>query len=109
MPMLLALREAGWAVWPFDAPSSHTLVEIYPRIFTGPVVKSSAGARAEHLARIDRHIAAEFIDAMVRSEDAFDAGLSALAMSAALACEPLPTVADPIARIEGMIWVPVSR
>lgn len=106
MPMLLALRAAGWAVWPFDAPSSHTLVEIYPRIFTGPVVKSSAGAREEHLMRVGERVGAEFIDAMVASEDAFDAGLSAIAMSAAIARAPLLSVTNPIARIEGQIWVP---
>ncbi len=108
MPMLLALRDAGWAVWPFNAPSSHTLVEIYPRMFTGPVVKSNAGARAEQLARVGGRIAAEFIDAMVASEDAFDAGLSAIAMSAAIARAPLSIVTDPIARIEGKIWVPAG-
>ena len=106
MPMLLTLRATGWAVWPFDAPRSHTLVEIYPRIFTGPVVKSSATARKQHLASHDSPIAAEFIDAMVASEDAFDAGLSAIAMSDAIARTPLPIVNDPIARIEGRIWVP---
>lgn len=47
MPMLLSLRQAGWAVWPFDARGDHTLVEIYPRLFTGRVIKRSAEARGE--------------------------------------------------------------
>lgn len=108
MPMLLALREAGWAVWPFDAPTSHTLVEIYPRSFTGPVVKSSGTARAAHLAQRRAHIAVEFIDAMIASEDAFDAGLSAIGMSHGASCASLPIVTDPVSRIEGRIWVPAS-
>ncbi len=106
MPMLLALRGAAWAVWPFDAPSSHTLVEIYPRIFTGPVVKSSVESRTAHLVDSSTPIAAEFVDAMIASEDAFDAGLAAIGMSDGIARAPLTDVSDPTARIEGAIWVP---
>jgi hypothetical protein len=41
IPMLPRLRQAGWSIWPFDPPSLPLLVEIYPRLLTGPVVKSS--------------------------------------------------------------------
>jgi hypothetical protein len=106
MPMLLALRARGWSVWPFDAPSSHTVVEIYPRIFTGPVVKRSARARESYLAAEAVRQSSAAVEAMIASEDAFDAGLSAIAMSTAIVMSPLPIMADPISRIEGTIWVP---
>jgi hypothetical protein len=77
MPMLIALHEAGWSVWPFHPPSSHTLVEIYPRLFTGPVVKSSPMARSAWLERHGGAVPQAFRAVMERSEDAFDAGISA--------------------------------
>lgn len=51
MPILKRLRDAGFAVWPFDAPRWPCVVEIYPRLLTGAVNKGSAGARAggDHL------------------------------------------------------------
>ena len=90
----------GFRIWPFhDAPALPVVVEIYPRLFTGPVVKSDASARAEHLRRelpeLDREIAGRAI----ASEDAFDALLSARAMaehSDELA--QLPQCGDTIAR-----------
>ena len=106
MPMLDALRDAGWSVWPFDAPSTHTLVEIYPRLFTGPVVKRDAASRAALLREHDVPVDTAFRNAMVSSEDAFDAGLSALEMSRRVVASPLVHIIDPIARIEGRIWVP---
>lgn len=106
--MLLALRDAGWAVWPFDAPSTHTLVEIYPRLFTGPVVKRDATARAAFLIRNCVTDARKFAEAMMESEDAFDAGVSAVRMSEVIHASPLPTVRDPLSRIEGRIFVPAA-
>jgi hypothetical protein len=106
MPMLLTLREAGWAVWPFDAQTSHTLVEIYPRLFTGPVVKRDETARATY---IDAHqITAQkkFIRAMIASEDAFDAGVSAIEMSRTVTTAPWPRPDDLHTQLEGRIWVP---
>jgi hypothetical protein len=49
MPMLRRLRAQGFAVWPFDAFSMPLLVEIYPRVFTGNVVKSNPVARQHYL------------------------------------------------------------
>lgn len=106
MPMLAALRAAGWAVWPFDAASTHTLVEIWPRLFTGPVVKSSATARAswlgEHLPALDPDCRA----AMQRSEDAFDAGVSAIGISRLSCSRALRPPPDPRCAIEGAICTP---
>ena len=110
MPMLLELRDAGWAVWPFDAPGSHTLVEIYPRVFTGPLVKRDTSARSRFL-NVTGHLAAtrsDFLNTMIASEDAFDAGVSAVEMSLAAGATPLRAIDDPRSRIEGRIWVPGS-
>ncbi len=49
MPILRRLREGGFAIWPFDAPGASMVLEIYPRLLTGVVHKSSAVARAQYL------------------------------------------------------------
>ena len=106
MPMLLTLRAAGWAVWPFDHPSSHTLVEIWPRHFTGPVIKSSAAQRTRWLhdgAAVQRH---DWRETMQQSEDAFDAGIAAMGMSRMPITEALRMPSDPLSRIEGRICDP---
>src|SRR5271154_2299696 len=53
MPGLLRLREAGFKIWPYDAPSlkKPLVVEIYTRLMTGAVTKSSEVARTEYLAK----------------------------------------------------------
>lgn len=109
MPMLRSLRRAGWAVWPFDPPGTHTLVEIYPRLFTGPVVKRSPVGRAEYLRRDHAAQAPAVLSAMERSEDAFDAGLSAIAMSRAVCGAHIWPACAPSAAIEGQIWVPADK
>ena len=106
MPMLLTLRAAGWAVWPFDEPSSHTLVEIWPRHFTGPVIKNSAVHRAHWLQTSMVALRPDWFDLMHRSEDAFDAGVSAVRMSCMVMQDVLRTPADPVTRIEGAICRP---
>ena len=45
MPLLLRLREAGFAIWPFHEGSPR-VVEIYPRAFLRHLRHSSAAARA---------------------------------------------------------------
>ena len=106
MPMLLELRAAGWAVWPFDDAGPHTLVEIYPRFFTGAVVKRSANARATWLERHEPAITAEFRQLMCASEDAFDAGVSALRMTGLDFARALHASDDPVTRLEGAICGP---
>ena len=79
MPCLLALRKAGFNIWPFDPPELPMVVEIYPRLFYGSVKKSSGEQRADFLSGLEglddeqRHRAGS-------SDDAFDAAVSALAM-----------------------------
>ena len=52
MPLLHALHTAGAHVWPFDPPGWPLVLEIYPRLLTGPVVKSHAPSRQSFL---DQH------------------------------------------------------
>lgn len=105
MPLLRSLRRSGWSIWPFDPPGTHTAVEIYPRLFTGAVIKSRDATRLAHLDRYPG-LPSAMRDAMARSEDAFDAGMSALAMSCAVSGGVAWPTCDAAAGIEGQIWVP---
>jgi hypothetical protein len=80
-------------------------VEIYPRLFTGSVVKRHAATRRDFLADA-RDLRPEFREAMTQSEDAFDAGVSALAMSRALQSSANWPAVDSESVIEGQIWAP---
>jgi hypothetical protein len=110
-PILARLRAAGFRIWPFhDSPVRPVVVEIYPRRFTGPVVKSQSEARRALLDDIVPAIGDPFRAAAIESEDAFDALLSACAMSrAATELAALPVVDDDVLRLEGVIWVPASQ
>jgi hypothetical protein len=99
-PLLRRLRAEGFAIWPFDAPRLPVAVEIFPRLLTGPVVKSSRSARESYLRSRGWSLEAS------ASEDVFDAAVSALVM----ACHEgelaaLPEVTDPVYRREGRIWL----
>jgi hypothetical protein len=107
-PALARLQDAGYAVWPFDAPASPPVaVEIWPRAFSGPVVKSDARARATYLDARLPELAPEHRVATVGSEDAFDAAVSAVVMSHH---EPelraLPALVDADVAPEGWVWLP---
>ena len=107
MPHLLALRRAGFAVWPFHDDGWPRVVEIYPRRFTRPVRKSSAGARAAYLESFHPALDPAHTRDAAASEHAFDAAVSALGMVAALAAGAgFPPAADAVERIEGAIWPP---
>jgi hypothetical protein len=81
IPSLLALRNAGFSIWPFHATSFPMVMEIYPRAFTGPVRKSSREARAEFLSRHCREAGDAAINIATESEDAFDALCSVIGMA----------------------------
>jgi hypothetical protein len=101
MPLLHRLQAAGACVWPFDPPGWPLVVEIYPRLLTGPVVKSRASARDEYLARWYPDVRP------IASEDAFDAAVSALVMARhADDLASLPAEPDAELRREGRIWYP---
>lgn len=107
MPHLLALRSAGCTIWPFDPPRLPLVLEIYPRLLTGPVNKGNHAARERYLAAHHPTLPASLASQAGGSEDAFDALVSALAMGdAAGAFAMLPTAIDDVARLEGEIWHP---
>jgi hypothetical protein len=118
-PVLLRLREAGFCVWPFDAPAlsgkapKPMVVEMYTRLNTGAVHKSNAAARAAYLLKKRREnpaYAALSRTVMQRAragEDAFDALVSTMVMAERRATfAKLPKPRDPLHGIEGWTWAP---
>jgi hypothetical protein len=107
MPLLRRLRSSGFSIWPFDPPSPSLVAEIYPRLLTGPVRKRNPAARASYLSGSPRQLPPEFVQAMCDSEDAFDAGLSALALSDyQLGPGEVTQATDARTLLEGDIWPP---
>lgn len=110
MCALHALRSAGFAIWPFDGAGAATAFEIYPRLFTGRMIKSSEGARRRHLTPLRSFMPRAAYEAAVASDDAFDAAISVLALSEHAAdLASLPRIDDPQLRDEGIIWWPEWR
>jgi hypothetical protein len=88
-------------VWPFDDRPGPRVVEAYPRMFTGPVVKSRPEERARAWAELQVAAPAPLRELALAGEDAFDAALTAVALSTAV---PPPSVPlPPEAALEG--WV----
>jgi hypothetical protein len=109
MPSLLRVHGAGISIWPFDPPSLPVVIEIYPRVLTGAVNKSSAEERRLYLGRAWRDLPRAFESAAVGSEDAFDAAVSALMLDRhRTELERLPPRAGAPYRIEGAIWAPAD-
>jgi hypothetical protein len=107
MPHLRRLRQAGFSIWPFDAASAWTVLEIYPRLLTGPVRKSDPAQRARYLEAAPGSVPPRFARSMRHSEDAFDAGISALVMDAHLDdLASLRPTRDPVVLMEGDVWRP---
>jgi hypothetical protein len=116
MPGLLRLRSAGFKIWPYDAPSLKTaplVVEIYTRLMTGAVTKSSEVARTAYLAKKRRENAlyvgiSRGVLAKARgSEDAFDALVTAMVMVEHRGeFARLRRTEDEVFRMEGRTWVP---
>ncbi|HEV7665668.1 MAG TPA: hypothetical protein VGQ62_19205 [Chloroflexota bacterium] len=107
MPLLHALHAQGATIWPFTVGGWPVVVEIYPRLLTGPVRKSSGTARSTYLAERYPRLDAEHVRSAAASEDAFDAAVSALVMAEHAAdLAALPAETDPIFSQEGRIWHP---
>lgn len=108
MPHLRRLRDGGCAVWPFDAPrlpAAALVVELYPRLLTGPVPKRREDARAAHLRERFPSLPHPIRRASIASEDAFDALCSAVGM--AQRAESLAALAPSTTMpglLEGEIW-----
>jgi hypothetical protein len=106
LPTLIALRQAGFSVWPFHPPVLPCVVEIYPRSFTGVVNKGSREARAAYL---QRHLPAitsgSLLQTAADSEDAFDALCSVTGMVRQREeFASLQQARDAVERIEGAIF-----
>jgi hypothetical protein len=82
------------------------VVEIYPRLLTGPVNKSRLESRLAYLDAAFPDLPAGMRETAASSEDAFDAAVSALRMAAALDCASLPVIANADVLLEGVIWHP---
>ncbi len=110
MPTLLRLADAGFSIWPFAGAGDATALEIYPRVLTrgATVHKGRWSSRRAYLgqARFSGQ-PASLLERAAGSEDAFDAAVSALAMSDHLdAIARLPATNDTDYGIEGRIWTP---
>jgi hypothetical protein len=110
MALLARLAEAGFRIWPFDdyVPGTPLVVEIYPRLLTGAVVKSSADARALYLKKFAKQIAPDLLAKAAASEDAFDAAVSAVIMDRFRDDFVALPPADAVDKIEGRIWQPAN-
>ena len=107
MPLLGRLRAAGFHVWPFDPPGWPLVVEIYPRLFTGPVRKCDRLARRRMLEERFPDMEPTLAEVTAGSEDAFDAAVSALEMAGnAAELAALPRLTDRVSAIEGCLWRP---
>ena len=107
MRTLHRLQAAGFSIWPFDPPGWPRVVEIYPRLLTGPVNKSSPTHRAEYLDSRYPDVVGDPRMRAAASEDAFDAAVSALVMARATDdLANLPPPSDRRAALEGLIWYP---
>jgi len=107
IPFLPRLRKAGFSIWPFDAPRLPMLVEIYPRLLTGPVRKSVREERVRYLR--ERTLRAVLTKAALaqaeESEDAFDAAVSAVRMGERrVEFTRLPRLTEDVRQLEGKVW-----
>ena len=106
-PVLQRLRAGGFTVWPFDAADPPVVVEVWPRMMSGPVVKSRADARARHLAAYAPTMRTDLRDLAIESDDAFDAAVTALAMApSAASIARLPRATGAATLLEGQVWSP---
>ena len=107
MPHLATLREAGFSIWPFHGVKTPLVIEIYPRLLTGPVNKSDFDTRQMYVTEGCCEIDYKLTCKAVSSEDAFDTAVSAVVMSRHLdEIATLTEARDSTERIEGRIWWP---
>ena len=102
MQALHRLAAAGFRIWPFDEGGLPLVVEVFPRLLTGLVIKS---VRASENGTCPRLVFPTSSAPRSASDDAFDATVSALVMSGAVG-ELLALPNKPDDLIEGRIWQP---
>lgn len=101
MPTLARLRAAGFSVWPFDPWRPPVVLEVWPRLAIGGLVKTRAAERDGWARRHGERLARPAADAVRRSPDALDAAAAALWLADRPG--PRPNVDDPLIRKEGWI------
>ena len=107
MPHLAKLRKEGFSIWPFHEVQARLVIEIYPRLLTGPVNRSDFDERQKYLADGCPEIGDALACKAASSEDAFDAAVSAVVMSRHIdEISTLTKSHDPTKLIEGRIWWP---
>ncbi|WP_419859679.1 HIT domain-containing protein [Candidatus Palauibacter sp.] len=108
MRHLTTLREGPFSIWPFHEVRLPLVIEIYPRLLTGDVIKADFDAREAYLAKAEfPEIDDSLAGRVIHSEDSFDAAVSAVIMSRHLdEISALTATADPAELIEGTIWWP---
>ena len=107
LPFLLMLQDSGAAIWPFEKPGRSTVVEIYPRLLYGNnVKKAERQSRSVYLSRCFGNLNSSDSQKMKESDDAFDAGISALVMSANADTFAQLEPATGAKKLEGEIWAP---
>jgi hypothetical protein len=102
------LHEAGFSIWPFDPPGLKTVIEIYPRLFTGTTITSKCSARLAHLDGPQfTGVCKEQRLKAQDSEHAFDALCSVIGMKEhADQLANLQQASDETELLEGRIWHP---
>jgi hypothetical protein len=103
MPQLTRLREAGFAVWPFEDATLPSVIEIWPRALTGPIVKTRRADRAAYLRRHVPELREPLAGVAASNDDVFDATVSAAVMSRHRG-ELAHLSAEPEYALEGRIW-----
>jgi hypothetical protein len=107
LPFLKQLHDSGFSVWPFNPPGWPLAIEIYPRLLTDKVNKSSPPQRLEYLRSSGFDLPLSILERAASSEDAFDATVSAMRMARERQqLSRLPPIADAQLRLEGIIWYP---
>ena len=113
IPYLPLLRDQGFRIWPFHAPGPYTVVEIYPRYFTGTVNKSRSLARRQRLLELREdhplytRLSVQQITCAELNEHAFDALVSGIEMWRRKdQLETLAAAGDEVTLLEGSIFAP---
>ncbi len=108
MPILRRLSGEGFCVWPFHTPvrGQPLVVEIYPRLLTGAVVKSDPNSRLSRLGDYAARMPPHLLEIAAGGEDQFDAAISAAVMDRYSHESAELAAGDEIDRLEGRIWHP---
>jgi Protein of unknown function (DUF429) len=112
MPFLATLRRAGAAIWPFDSPgrAAPLVVEVFPRMIARRLARPRGARGAAFRARVVAALPPTALagvpaarDRVLANQDAFDAAVSAIALSRHPGAGLTAPAGEPVRR-EGWIW-----